>query len=336
MSDVTDDRPALPAALPAGPAADLVSPVADPPALAAAGMVWIPGGTFRMGSDDHYPEEAPVRPVAVDGFWIDRYQVRNRDFARFVHATGYVTVAERRPRLADSADAAAELLVPGSSVFVQPAQRVDLRNPLLWWKYVPGASWRRPRGPHSSIWRIPDHPVVHLAWADAVAYARWAGREIPTEAEWEYAARGGLDGAPYAWGTEFAPGGRMMANTWQGEFPIENTRADGYAGTSPVGRYPANGYGLYDMIGNVWEWTADWYAAHPDPRHACCSGDPRTRDPLADGGPVPTKVLKGGSHLCAPNYCRRYRPAARISQAVDISTSHLGLRCIVRAPGPTE
>jgi formylglycine-generating enzyme len=304
------------------------------------GMVWIPGGAFRMGSDEHYPEEAPAHRVTVDGFWIDRRPVTNLDFEVFVRQTRYVTVAERPPDPADYPGALPDRLVAASSVFVSPPHRVDLRDPYNWWTYVPGASWRRPQGPGTSVRRRPDHPVVHLAWADVVAYARWAGKVIPTEAEWEFAARGGLDAAEYAWGDELTPGGRWMANTWQGDFPMHNTVADGYAGTSPVGRYPANGYGLLDMIGNVWEWTADWYQQHSAAAtHACCApanprgGDrDRSHDPRQPGVRIPRRVMKGGSHLCAPNYCRRYRPAARMPQPVDTSTSHLGFRCIVR-PG---
>ena len=210
-------------------------------------------------------------------------------------------------------------------------------DPLHWWTYVPGASWRQPQGPGSSVKRLPNHPVVHVAWEDVVAYAEWAGKELPTEAEWEYAARGGLEGATYAWGEELTPGGRWMANTWQGEFPLRNTGEDGHRGTAPVGSYPPNGYGLLDMIGNVWEWTSDWYGPHETAAHACCSiENPRgaaregSHDPSVAGVEIPRKVMKGGSHLCAPNYCRRYRPAARMAQPVDTSTSHLGFRCIDR------
>lgn len=290
-------------------------------------LVWIPGRTFAMGSDRHYPEEAPVHDVTVEGFWIQRHAVRNREFERFVRATGHVTVAERAADPADYPGALPGLLTPSSTVFVQPAHRVDLRDPYQWWVYVPGADWRHPQGPGSSIKRKPDHPVVHLAWADAQAYAGWAGRQIPTEAEWELAARGGLAGAEFAWGDELTPGGAWQANTWQGEFPFENTAEDGYVGTAPVGRYPANGYGLYDMIGNVWEWTSDWYGPHTATPQSCgCAPQPAGRG-------IPRKVIKGGSHLCAPNYCRRYRPAARMAQPIDTSTSHLGLRCVLR-PDP--
>ncbi len=307
------------------------------------GMTWIPGATFLMGSDGHYPEEGPVRKVTVDGFWIDTGPVTNREFARFVRKTRYATAAERAPDQADYPGARPELLVPFSSVFVAPGQPVSLADPYRWWRPVPGADWCHPLGPGSSVRSRPDHPVVHVAWADALAYASWAGKQIPTEAEWELAARGGLDGAEFAWGDEFSPGGSLMANTWHGEFPWRNTREDGYERTSPVGAFPANGYGLYDMIGNVWEWTSDWYAGHPAGARGCCTGPDagprrdaedreRSVDPR-DPARVPRKVTKGGSHLCAPNYCRRYRPAARMAEPVDTSTSHLGFRC-VRRPSP--
>ena len=299
-------------------------------------MVWVPGGTFQMGSDDHYPEEAPAHPVTVDGFWIDRHPVTNANFARFIGKTGHLTVAEQTPNPADYPGARPELLVPASMVFRPPPHRVDLANHYHWWTYVPGADWRHPQGPASSITNKPDHPVVHLAWADVAAYAAWAGKDLPTEAEWELACRGGLDGATYAWGEELTPDGRWMANTWQGEFPIQNLALDGYTGTAPVGRYPANGYGLLDMIGNTWEWTSDWYQTHPQTAHPCCTptnpggGTPdHSRDPN-DPAAIARKVIKGGSHLCAPNYCRRYRPAARMAHPVDTSTSHLGFRCIIR------
>ncbi|MEW2507735.1 formylglycine-generating enzyme family protein [Amycolatopsis sp. NPDC047767] len=304
------------------------------PAVAAnpdptTGMVWIAGRTFAMGSDEHYPEEGPVHDVTVGAFWIEPTAVRNRDFERFVRATGHVTLAERAPDPADYPDAAPELLVPASSVFVAPRHEVDLRNAYNWWSSVPGADWRHPSGPGSSIRKRPDHPVVHLAWEDAEAYAQWAGKDIPTEAEWELAARGGLDRAGYAWGDELTPGGVWMANTWQGRFPYTNTGADGYLGTAPVGRYPPNGYGLHDMIGNVWEWTADWYSAHDERPGSCCGPSPRDRS-IARGERVPRKVIKGGSYLCSPDYCRRYRPAARMGQPVDTATCHVGLRCVVR------
>jgi formylglycine-generating enzyme len=298
-------------------------------------LVWVPGGAFLMGSDRHYREEAPTHRVSVDGFWIDRHLVTNREFGRFVEASGHLTLAERAPNAADYPGADPKLLVPASTVFHKPRHRVDLRNPYSWWAYVPGADWRHPQGPGSSIEGLEDHPVVHVAWEDAEAYARWTGKKLPTEAEWEFAARGGLDGATYAWGEEFAPRGRLMANTWQGEFPIENTRPDGYEGTSPVGAFPANGHGLLDMIGNVWEWTEDWYAEHGSALRSCCIIQ-RSYDRLPPGVSIPRRVTKGGSHLCASNYCRRYRPAARMPQPVDTSTCHLGFRCVVRPAGPLQ
>ena len=220
-------------------------------------MVRIRGGEFTMGSNRHYPEEAPAHRVSVGSFWMDRHEVTNEDFARFVGETGHVTVAERSPDPADYPDADPELLTPASAVFVKTSRQVDLGDPYQWWIYTPGADWRHPQGPRSSVEGTEDHPVVHVAWEDVEAYARWAGKALPTEAEWEFAARGGLEGATYAWGEDFRPNGVFMANTWQGDFPHQNTVADGYEGTSPVGSFPPNGYGLYDMIGNVWEWTID-------------------------------------------------------------------------------
>jgi sulfatase modifying factor 1 len=303
-------------------------------------MVWIPGATFLMGSDRHYPEEAPARKARVDGFWIDACPVTNREFGTFVRKTGYVTMAERAPDPADCPGVRLDLLAPFSSVFVAPDHLVRLADPDTWWRLVRGADWRHPLGPGSSVRRMPDHPVVHVAWADVLAYASWAGKQIPTEAEWELAARGGLEGAEFAWGDELSPGGRLMANIWHGEFPWQNTRDDGYERTSPVCAFPANGYGLYDMIGNVWEWTSDWYAGHPVGTRGCCDGADRSArrhvddreqsiDPR-DPARVPRKVMKGGSHLCAPNHCHRYRPAARMAQPIDTSTSHLGFRCVLR------
>jgi formylglycine-generating enzyme len=306
-------------------------------------MAWVAGGEFLMGSDRHYPEEAPAHRVVVDGFWIDRHQVTNEVFEQFVSETGYVTVAERPPNPADYPGAKPELLEPSSSVFVQPDRPVDLANQYNWWSYVPGAEWRRPRGPGSTIDTLAEHPVVHVAWEDVEAFARWAGKDVPTEAEWEFAARGGLDGAEYTWGDDFLSDGRFMANTWQGEFPVRNEILDGYEWTAPVGTYPANGHGLYDMAGNVWEWTSDWFDERRQLDRACCTVEnPRggerdsSYDPteLRRGLRIPRKVMKGGSYLCAPNYCRRYRPAARLPQPVDTSTSHLGFRCVVRPDPP--
>jgi formylglycine-generating enzyme required for sulfatase activity len=294
-------------------------------------MRWVPGGTFAMGSERHYPEEAPVREATVGGFWIDEHPVTNLEFTRFVKATGHVTFAEQAPDPAEYPGARPELLFAGSVVFEKTAGPVDLGNHFNWWTWSRGADWRHPEGLGSNLHGRERHPVVHVALSDAQAFAEWAGKELPAEAEWEFAARGGLDGADFAWGDELMPRGKPMANTWQGEFPYENTLVDGYEGTSPVGRFPANGYGLVDMIGNVWEWTTDWYATSHAPVSQCCSADPRTAsiDP-EDPAAIPRKVTKGGSHLCAPNYCRRYRPAARMAQPVDTSTSHLGFRCVVR------
>ena len=301
-------------------------------------MSRIPGGTFLMGSDAHYPEEAPAHKVKVEGFWIDRHTVTNRTFARFVAETGHVTVAERPADPAQYPGAQPGMLAPSSVVFRKAAGPVDLRNPYLWWTYVAGADWRHPYGPESSIEGKDEHPVVHVAYEDVEAFARWAGKEIPTEAEWEFAARGGLDGAEFVWGDTFKVDGKPMANTWQGRFPWENLLEDGFEGTAPVGSFPANGYGLYDMAGNVWEWTSDWYQEHGAITHACCTlENPRGGDPEKSVDPrtparIPRKVMKGGSHLCAPNYCRRYRPAARMAQPIDTSTCHLGIRLIRRAP----
>lgn len=303
-------------------------------------MVWIPGGTFFMGSNDHYPEEVPAHRVQVDGFWMDQTPVTNVQFRLFVEETGYVTVAERVPNAADYPGAKPELLVPASTVFKKPRQPVDMNNHYNWWHLIPGADWRHPQGPHSSIQGRDKHPVVQVAWEDVQAYAGWIGKELPTEAEWEFAARGGLEGAEYAWGDEFMPDGKHMANTWQGDFPYRNLLSDGFEGTSPVDVFPANGYGLYDMIGNVWEQTCDWYEERHTVMHPCCvphnprGGDrEKSYDPQQPGVWIPRRVLKGGSHLCAPNYCRRYRPAARMAHAVDTGTSHVGFRCIVRPRG---
>jgi formylglycine-generating enzyme len=307
-------------------------------------MVWIPGGTFLMGSDDFYPEEQPIHRVTVDGFWMDEHPVTNAEFRRFVKATSYVTVAERPPNPSDYPDANPALLVPGSLVFRKPPHRVSVNNYHAWWAYVPGACWKHPEGPKNTLHGHDRHPVTHIAYEDAEAYTQWAGKALPTEAEWEFAARGGLESAIYVWGDEFAPKGRMQANTWQGEFPWQNLKTDGFERTSPVGTFPANGYGLYDMAGNVWEWTSDFFTPrHPDEAaKPCCIPRNRRVESAAQsyavnqpGAYIPRKVLKGGSHLCAPNYCLRYRPAARQGETIETSTCHIGFRCIVRADPAT-
>ena len=298
----------------------------DRPAMSAGadGMRRIPGGSFLMGSEDFYPEERPVRRVEVAGFWMDERPVSVAQFRRFVKATGYVTVAERPLDPADFPGADPAVLVPGSLVFRRAGGPVDLRDVRNWWSYVPGASWKRPEGPGSDTYTRAQHPVTHVAYEDAEAYAAWAGKSLPTEAEWEYAARGGLEGATYAWGEEPFPDGRPMANTWQGDFPRQNLLVDGYEGTSPPGAFPPNGYGLLDMTGNVWEWTRDRFGT-TDTVAACCGP--------AGGDGLERRVIKGGSHLCAPSYCLRYRPAARQGESVDTSTTHIGFRCVRRGPG---
>ena len=309
-----------------------------------ADLVWIPGGTFAMGSDDHYPEEAPVHRVTVDGFWMRPTTVTNRQFAEFVEATGYVTVAERSLDPDDYPGAPPENLVSGSLVFTMTPGPVDLAHINQWWTWTPGASWRHPEGSASTIAELLDHPVVHVAHEDAEAFSAWAGELLPTEAEWECAARGGREGRPFIWGDEALPGGVYLANFWQGDFPYRNSQADGFAGTAPVGSFPPNDLGLYDMAGNVWEWTDDWYSDHhpDDPDTPCCvPTNPRGPDVRASYDPaqpqfaIPRKVVKGGSFLCADNYCQRYRPAARRPQMIDTGMSHLGFRT-VRRPQPAD
>jgi sulfatase modifying factor 1 len=298
---------------------------AVPAQAGVRGMRWVPPGTFTMGSEDFYPEERPSHRAETAGFWIDEHPVTVAEFRRFVNATGYVTQAEIAPDAEAYPDADPELLVPGSLVFRRADAPVDLRDFHNWWGWTPGACWRHPEGPGSNLGGRERHPVVHVGVADASAYASWSGKSLPSEVQWEYAARGGLDGAVFTWGDEFAPRGRMMANTWQGEFPWQNLRADGYEGTSPVGHYPANGYGLFDMAGNVWEWTTDPFTAQHAEAGGCCGPAPLP----TVGEEIPRLVIKGGSHLCAPNYCLRYRPAARQGEAVDTSTSHIGFRCVI-------
>jgi formylglycine-generating enzyme len=321
--------PSPPTTIQPGSNKDRVSPAA----------VQLVGGRFRMGSDQHYAEEAPAHWVQVSDFAIDPYPVTNAQFAKFVLATGYATLAERPLDAKAFPGLTPDALAAGSLVFRKTHGPVDLRDFRQWWVWMQGASWRHPEGPRSSIVDRSDHPVVHVAFEDAQAYADWAGKALPTEAQWEFAARGGIDGAEYAWGDEFAPVGRMMANTWWGEFPHRRLRAKDYTRTSPSGMFPANGYGLFDMIGNVWEWTTDWYSScHPaDPDSPCCvPQDPRGGVPeasLDSSQPtvrIPRRVVKGGSFLCAPSYCRRYRPAARHAQMIDSGMSHIGFRCVTR------
>ncbi len=302
-------------------------------------MIWIEGGTFKMGSDDFYPEERPSHEVSVDGFWIDRFTVTNEKFSAFVADTGYQTVAERALDPKQYPGAPAENLAPGSMLFVPTSGPVDLRDYTNWWTWATGTNWRHPFGPDSTLDGLQDHPVVHIAYEDAEAYANWAGKQLPSEAEWEFAARGGHDGRHFIWGNDDFPAEAPLANTWQGEFPWQNLTTDGFERTAPVGSFPANDYGLFDMTGNVWEWTADWYI----PRHdsemvkSCCGipVNPRVMDmeksydPAQPQFQIPRRVVKGGSFLCAPNYCLRYRPAARQPQMVDTGMSHIGFRCVV-------
>jgi formylglycine-generating enzyme required for sulfatase activity len=318
-------------------------PVVIEPAEAPPGMVWVPGGEFLMGTDDAQadPAERPAHRVRVQGFWIDQTEVTNAEFRRFVSATGYVTTAERpvdwnqlktqvppgTPKPPE------EQLVPGSLVFTPPDHPVPLDDITNWWRWVPGANWKHPEGPGSTISGKDNHPVVHVSWDDAVAYARWAGKRLPTEAEWEFASRGGLEGKKYAWGDHFQPAGKPLANTWQGHFPETNTDEDGFPRTSPVKSFPANGFGLYDMIGNVWEWCSDWY--RPDTYRLDASsavvqnptGPAKSYDP--DEPYQPKRVTRGGSFLCSANFCTNYRPSARRGTATDSGMSHLGFRCVL-------
>lgn len=307
-------------------------------ALSYRGMVRIEGGTFLMGSAEFYPEERPVHSASVGAFWMDRHLVTVAEYRRFVNATGYVTLAERVPDPTDYPEAAAEALVPGALVFAMPPEPVGLEDWRQWWSFVPGADWRHPLGPRSTVEGREMHPVTQIAYRDAAAYAAWAGKSLPSEAEWEYAARGGLEGAAFAWGDEFMPKNKRMANTWHGEFPWHyspDSHGHHQPSTTPVCAYPPNGYGLYDMTGNVWEWTADYYT---EDHSGALPGLPYVANGAsADGLPPeqalerhPRRVTKGGSHLCAPNYCLRYRPAARQGQTEDTATCHLGFRCVVR------
>jgi sulfatase modifying factor 1 len=303
-------------------------------------MVWVDGGEFTMGSEDFYSDERPLQRMSVGGFWIDVCQVTNAQFAAFVKDTGYVTEAELAPDPAMYPGAPVESLVPGGLVFVMPPGPVNLRDVTQWWVWTPGADWRHPIGPGSSIADVDHHPVVQVSFGDAVAYCNWADCELPTEAEWEFAARGGLEGATFTWGNEDPQETKPLANTWQGGFPYENSEVDGWTRTSPVGSFPPNGFGLYDMAGNVWEWTDDWYTAErsEESSHACCApgeqrGGNRRADSFDPNQPeiaIPRKVVKGGSHLCTPQYCYRYRPAARQPQMIDTAMSHMGFRTIRR------
>ena len=312
--------------------------------MTGAQWVELAGGEFRMGSDDHYAEEAPAQRVRVEGFSIAAAPVTVAQFTEFVDATDYTTVAERPLDPADFPGAPEENLVPGSLVFTMTPGPVDLRHLSQWWTWIPGASWRHPEGPGSDVRNRSDHPVVHVAHEDAAAYAAWADAALPTEAEWEYAARGGLDGKQFAWGDDARPDDQVMANTWDGpDFPWRSTSPDGWYRTSAVGSYPANGYGLFDMTGNVWEWTDDWWTTHhPQAVTECCvPANPRggdlegSYDPAQPQFRIPRKVIKGGSHLCADSYCMRYRPAARRPQMVDTGMGQVGFR-VVRRPTTVE
>jgi formylglycine-generating enzyme len=305
-------------------------------------MVWVPGGEFSMGcadprnlphgGNDPMTDSRPIHRVHVDGFWMDQYEVTNDQFTRFVAATGYVTVAERTPTAAEFPDAPAENLVAGSVVFTPPPQQVALDNHYRWWSYVKGANWRHPQGPSSSIDARGGYPVVHVAYEDAAAYARWAGKRLPTEAEWECAARGGMAGQPYSWGDELRPGDKWMANIWQGQFPLSDSAEDGFAGIAPAGKFPPNGYGLYDMAGNVWEWCSDWYRAdtYSDLAAGGLTRNPKgpasSLDPAEPG--QAKRVHRGGSFLCTDQYCTRYMIGTRGKGEVSSGSNHLGFRCV--------
>ena len=321
------------------------------PAAAPEGMVWIPGGEFSMGaqkSESLNPvgmqateDSRPIHRVYVDGFWMDKTDVTNAEFAKFVKATKYVTVAERKPNPADFPGAPPENLVPGAVVFSPPDHMVPLDNHYQWWDYIHGANWRHPESPKSSLTGRDNFPVVDIAYEDAVAYAKWAGKRLPTEAEWEFAARGGLSGKLYVWGDEFRPNGKWMANTHQGQFPIQDTGDDGHIGVSEVGLFPPNGYGLYDMAGNVWQWTSDWYRPDYYARLAAVGGV--TKNP---GGPSESydpgepndkkKVQRGGSFLCTDQYCSRYMVGTRGKGEVSTGTNHLGFRCVMTPAEKTQ
>lgn len=291
------------------------------------GMVFIPGGTFNIGDDEHYPSERSAEDISVSDFCIEQYEVTNAQFAKFVEATDYVTVAERPLSKEQFPNLSESERKPGSLVFQMAEPGAKKIGYLSWWKWVPGTDWRHPLGPESNIKGKENYPVVQVAYEDVEAYAKWAGMTLPTEAQWEYAARGGLDNATYSWGEQYSA---KKANTWQGLFPVFNTKVDGFQGTAPVGSFEPNGYGLYDITGNVWEWTADWYrVGHEEKSHSVEPTGPAKKDSFDPREPQVAKhVIKGGSYLCAPNYCSRYRPAARESQSPDTGTTHIGFRLV--------
>ncbi len=299
------------------------------------GMVWVPGGEFWMGSDKpNFGDARPWHRVFVDGFWMDRTEVTNEQFAEFARATGYITVAEQKPTREQYPTAPEENLVAGSIVFTPPSQPVPLDSHFRWWNYIKGADWRHPAGPDTELKGKEKHPVVQIAYDDALAYCKWAGKRLPTEAEFEFAARGGLERKAYAWGDEFHPDGKWMANTFQGHFPEKNTVEDGFAGTAPVGSFAANDYGLYDLAGNVWEWCSDWYRPDYYQRLADAGGvarnPPGPEDSVDPSEPGTKKrVHKGGSYLCTDQYCDRYMPGGRGKGEPDTGTDHLGFRAVM-------
>lgn len=326
--------------------APTVANSAPAPGPVPDGMVWIPGGEFSMGSDAACDglcalpgltrDALPVHRVRVDGFWMDATEVTNGQYRKFVEATGYVTIAEQTPRAEDFPGAPPENLVAGSTVFTPTPGPVPLNNHYQWWRYQKGADWRQPEGPGSDLRGREQHPVVHIAYDDAVAYARWAGKRLPTEAEWEFAARGGLTGKIYAWGDEFRPGGKVMANTYQGAFPVQDTGEDGFAGIAPVAQFPANAYGLFDMAGNAWEWCSDWYRPDYYAQLAAAGGAARNpQGPVSSFDPAEPserkRVHRGGSFLCTDQYCTRYMVGTRGKGEISTGASHLGFRCVLEA-----